>query len=377
MKKKVLLISESMGGGLRKHVVQLIENLDSSKFEIFFIHGTDSLDEVFLERYESLKQIATLIPCNTFVREIDLKKDYTTLLFLSKMIKKIQPDIVHCHSSKAGVLGRIAARMNKIKKIFYTPHAYSFLAPEFGRYKKKLFIAIESILSRYATTKTFNVSKGEKEAALKFKLDKDNKFEVIYNGLPEIDLPTKKEARELIGIEEKNIVIGTNARMSEQKNPIVFMEVAKKVVAKNSNIHFVWAGEGILFKEIKKFLLENDLCENVHLLGNRTDSEIIVAGYDIFFSTALYEGLPYAPIEAMRAGIPIMLSNVTGNIELVKHNICGRLFELDNVSTISSSLSSFLLNKSLFNKEEIKKNFRKYFSEYTMINKIEDNYNRL
>ena len=81
------------------------------------------------------------------------------------------------------------------------------------------------------------------QAALEVNLDKTDKFQVIYNGLPEIDLPSKETIRAQLGLEKAAVVIGNNAKMSEQKNPMFFMEIARKMIRQNANWHFVWVGD--------------------------------------------------------------------------------------------------------------------------------------
>lgn len=372
MKKKVLLISESMGGGLRKHVVQLIENLDNTKFDIYLIHGNEMLDETFINNYDSLKNYSKVYLCNSFKREIDPKNDWMAYKFISKKIKEINPDVVHCHSSKAGAIGRVAAKINGVKKIFYTPHAYSFLAPEFGSFKKSMFIQVEKYLSRFATVKTFNVSKGERDSAIEANIDKKEKFEVIYNGLPEIQGIDKKIIRKNLNFDMDSFIVGNNARMSKQKNPFLFLEIAKDVISIDRNYHFVWTGDGPLLEDAKKFVKKNNLSENIHFLGDRKDSEIIVSSYDLFLITSLYEGLPYAPIEAMRVGVPVLATNVVGNKEIInKQN--GDIFDTSD----REKAVKFILDRNgieNFESKEIKKVFKKNFYLDDMIKKIGDFY---
>lgn len=369
-KKRIVLISESMGGGLRKHVVQLLSNLDKDKVELFFIHGSHTLDESFRNDYSHLEKNCKMFPCDHLIREISPKEDVLAYQFISKKIKEIKPDIVHCHSSKAGVIGRLAAKRRGVKKIFYTPHAYSFLAPEFSDKKKFLFIQIERFLSRFATTQTFCVSKGEMQAALEVNLDKTDKFQVIYNGLPEIDLPSKETIRAQLGLEKTVVVIGNNARMSEQKNPIFFMEIAQKMIRQNANWHFVWAGDGQLMPLFQSFIKQNGLEKNIHLLGERPDSETVVTAYDIFLTTSQYEGLPYAPIEAMRAGVPILATNVVGNSELVIEGKNGYLIDLE----WSKSVEEKLYKAAKMDAQMIKADFRQRFAIDQMLKQIETEY---
>ncbi|EMF0248458.1 glycosyltransferase [Enterococcus hirae] len=371
MKKKVLLLSESMEGGLRKHIVQLIEQLDQEEFDLYFIHGTKKMDHCFSDQYMQLKDRATFIPCPTFTRNVDVKNDYVTYRFLKQQMKEIQPDIVHCHSSKAGALGRIAAKRNRIEQVFYTPHAYSFLSSEFKQSKKTLFIWIEKMLSRYATKKTFNVSEEERMAGIKLHLDNPSKFIVIRNGLPAIDFPSKKKIKESLGLKESNIVIGNNARLSFQKDPFLFMEVAKEVIQQDPNYHFVWAGDGPLFKEVKAFLIKHDLTGNVHLLGERTDSERIVAGYDHYLITSRYEGLPYSLIEAIRAGVPIIGKKVTGVEEIIEQT-GGCLLNTDSPHSFARAI---LNAEHSCDKQQIIAIYQKNYSLNQMIREITKQYN--
>ncbi|WP_170275571.1 glycosyltransferase family 4 protein [Lactococcus lactis] len=370
MKQKLLLIIEAMSGGAGRHVQDLISHLPQEKFDIFVIYSNHRTNPEFLEKIVTMNEQATFISCDFLVREIKPKFDLLAYQFIAKKIKEIKPDIVHCHSSKAGVIGRLAAKRRGVKKIFYTPHAYSFLAPEFSGKKKFLFVQIEKFLSRFATTQTFCVSIGEMQAALEVNLDKTDKFQVIYNGLPEIDLPSKETIRAQLGLEKTVVVIGNNARMSEQKNPMFFMEIAQKMIRQNANWHFVWAGDGQLMPLFQSFIKQNGLEENIHLLGERPDSEIVVTAYDIFLTTSQYEGLPYAPIEAMRAGVPILATNVVGNSELVIEGKNGYLIDLE----WSKSVEEKVYKAAKMDAQMIKVDFRQRFAIDQMLKQIETIY---
>lgn len=373
MKKKLLLISESVGGGLRKHIVQLLTNLDTDIFEVYFIHGTNSLDKSFEQNYKILSEKVNLIPCEHLHREISLQNDLKSLKFIMKKIKEIDPHIVHCHSSKAGAVGRIAAKICGVDKIFYTPHAYSFFAPEFSKNKKRLFVIIEKILSRLATTKTFCVSENERKAAINYNIDHEFKIICIYNGLEKVSFPTNKKIRKSLNIQENRILIGTCARVSEQKNPSLFVEIAKNITQKNGNIEFLWCGDGPLLKNIKEKVSKLKLEKKIHFLGDRSDSELIVSTFDFFLTTSLYEGLPYAPIEAVRAGVPVIASNVVGNNEIVTSSDIGILFDLED-----SSIDEIVLSQvsKIYDKTKIIKYFDEKFSLDTMIKKITNEYLR-
>lgn len=364
--EKILFISESMGGGLRKHVVQLLNYLND-EFEIYFIHGTKNMDSSFTEEYDELSKKCTLIACPSFTRELSLKDDLKTSKFLYDQIRYINPDIVHCHSSKAGALGRMVAKLCKIEKIFYTPHAYSFLAPEFSENKKKFFIKIEKTLSKYCTTKTFCVSHNEKNVALNNNIDKSEKIKVIYNGLPSFEYMEKNRLKKILNLPLDKIIIGNNARFSKQKNPDFFVEIAN-YFKPSKQYHFVWVGDGPLRKEIELKIKRYELEDNITLLGDRSDSEMIVHSYDYYLSTALYEGLPYALIEALRAGVPIIATDVVGNNEIVIPGTNGQLINLKNIESIHQIFDF------QYDEEEIVKSFNDRFSIDNMIDSIKKEY---
>lgn len=368
-KKKVLLIAETMEGGVRRHVMELINGINKDNFTVTLIYGS-RVDNVFLREIRKLSSQAKLIKVNSLVREINPALDFSSLKFIRKVIKEIKPDIVHCHSSKAGVIGRLAAKTMKVNKIFYTPHAYSFQAKEFSNMKRSAFVNIEKFLSKSTTTFTFNVSQGEKDEALFYKIDRADKFKVIYNGIPLITMPDKVMLRKKLGLPQDSFIIGNNARLSHAKNPLSFLAIAKDVVSKNPTIHFVFAGDGPLYNTCLEFVTKNNLGKNIHLLGFREDAELIVGAYDIFLITSTHEGLPYSLLESMRASVPIMGFSVTGIKEIVSTEN-GIL--ISNEKEASEMILNYCDNMS-FSKELIYSNFQKRFSIDKMLKDIQSMY---
>lgn len=372
-KIKVLLIAEAMSGGVRRHVVDLIGNIDGSKFDVTLLYGTGRMDEVFLAAKSSLEQKARLIESKYMQREISLGTERLAYREVKNVIAHIKPDVVHCHSSKAGILGRMAAKKAKVSKVFYTPHAYSFQAPEFTGPKNAVFTFLERYFSRHNTTKTFNVSVGEMQCALDKNIDQENKFTVIYNGIPDKDIPEKAQMRAKLNIPQDAFVAGVTARLNEQKDPLTFVKIAKEVLKVHSNSHFVYIGDGPLYDPVAAFIAENGLSGNVHLLGFRDDAEEIVAAFDVYLLTSLYEGLPYSPIESMRADVPIVATRATGNTELVTDGINGRLFDIGNVQQAVSLLDGFICGKEDFC-GKVRSVFEERFTIGAMVKAIEKEY---
>ncbi len=143
----------------------------------------------------------------------------------------------------------------------------------------------------------------------------------------------------LIDVEynKEQILIGVTARVVEQKDPVTFMKIAKRIVEQESRAEFIYIGNGEMEQEIKAWIKNEHLEKKIHMLGFRNDASVLVSMFDIYLSSALYEGLPYSVIEAMRARVPIIATDVVGNNELVIDGVNGMLFPVGNVEKGSKS----------------------------------------
>lgn len=198
-KKKLLIVQEAMGG-CGRNVVDIVTGIDHSRFDVTVAYGTGRLDDYYRKALPEMENHATLIPIPELIRDISAPNDIKAWLRVHALIKQIKPDILHCHSSKAGVIGRSAVIGSRVAKVFYTPHAYAFQAREFSKPKKLLFVMLERMFSHLFTTCTFNVSTGERDIALQYGIDDPNKFKVVYNGIPDIALPSREEALQSLGL---------------------------------------------------------------------------------------------------------------------------------------------------------------------------------
>lgn len=365
MKKKILFISETLSGGVRKHILDLLLNLNKNKYKIHFIYGSKRMDEIFTKNKQLLKERGIkLYEVTSLDRNIGIS-DIKAFIKINKIVKNINPSILHCHSSKAGVIGRICAKINNIKYVYYTPHAYFIQDPEISKIKFLLVKTVESVLSKKCTDLTINVSAGEKEFAVKNNLDCENKFKVIYNGIKE-DGDYNSEYIEQLKIKFKldgKIIIGVAARLDKQKDPWTFIKIAENIIKKHENVKFVYIGDGDLKNEIKKYITKKDLLNRIVLLGFRNDVEAFLEIFDIYFITSLYEGLPYSLIEATKFKLPIIGSDTIGINEIVINGINGLLFERKDIKEGINKLDK-LINSNLYSMKE--NSFRIYKQNFTL-----------
>lgn len=382
MKVKIVLISEALGGGVRKHVIDILENIDKDKFDIYFMYNFHRADSIMNEKIPDLiNRGINLIKIENMYNKIGIY-DFVALKNIYRNLKIIKPDIVHCHSSKAGALGRIAARLAKVKFIYYTPHAYVFQNSKLSVIKKSIYIHIEKLLSRCFTTKTINVSNGEKNYALNYNIDKEEKLKVIYNGVDCNFTSTSKnnyikdKLRKEFDISNKDLVIGVISRVDEQKDPKTFVNIAKVIVKKYANTKFLYIGDGDLYESIKSKIIDEKLEKSIIFPGFRKDTNDILSIFDIVLTTSFYEGMPYVLIESLSSGLPIVATNTIGNNEVAIDGENGLLFEVENVNEGIKKVS--ILVEDIGMRQKLGKNsLEKYNSTFTlkmMINSYENLY---
>lgn len=337
MKKiKLIYICESLGGGVRKHLIDLLNHIDKQKYEIHFIHGINRMDSVFKNEMLKMHEVK-FYGIQEMEREINIKKDFTSLKKVISLLKKIKPDIVHCHSSKAGVIGRVSAKLLGIKQVYYTPHGYMVQNPQISQKKRMLYGYIERILAKKFTTKNIHVSRGEAAIAEKSNIVSREKSLVIYNGM---DIPSYSKNKE-----DKYFNIVTIARMDEQKNPWDAIKIVESLLNDYPYIKYTYIGDGKFYNEIVKYVHENNLQDNIILPGFLENPYKVLEGADLFLLTSLYEGLPYSLIEAIAYSVPLLGSDVTGNNEIIINNYNGLLYKLDDIEEAKYKLKSLMDNK--------------------------------
>ena len=366
-KIKVLIISEPGSGGVKRHVIDLLNNLDKDKFDIIYAYSKKRASDDYLMEVNKLKDKIFCQEIRYMQQPISIKNDSLAFVEIFKLINYINPNIVHCHSSKAGVLGRVAAKLLKVSKIIYTPHAYAFQNSNLSNLKKRFYLLVEKVLAQYCTTKTINVSYGEMKIAIDNEIDKKEKFIVIPNGIDKKEYKINKDdILKKLKITKNQIIVGNVARLDNQKNPLEFLKIAEIINEHNKKFKFFWIGNGILLKECQSYIEQHKL-ENVCLLPFNTETEKLITVFNIFLCTSLYEGYPYVLLDANANKIPIVATDVTGNNEIVKDNTNGFLYTIGDISKAVKIIEQYDIWKNNLH-------FHKLDSIGQMINKIQNLY---
>ncbi len=339
-KKKILyIITQSQWGGAQRYVFDLAVGFQA-EFEVSVACGGDGR---LLEELEKNK--IKVFKLKNLEREIDAKKDWLAFWEIFKLVKMERPDVVHTNSSKAEILGNLAARLAGTKRIIFTAHGFAF-NEELKFFKKQFYVFWERFANLFSD-RIICVSHFDLASGLKNKVAKKEKMTVIHNGI-EI-----KEQVLVLSKEKEKIIIGSVANLYKNKGLEYFIRaVAILKVEKLNNLEFQVVGQGqerkFLETEIKRLSLDN-----FKLLGFQAEPEKYLQQLDIFVLPSLKEGFPYAILEAMSNSLPIVATRVGGIPEAIVDGKNGFLVESKNPQQLAEKI------KSLVNDPQLRQTFGK------------------
>lgn len=252
-------------------------------------------------------------------------RDLLALGELRAELKRLKPDVVHLHSTKAGLLGRVAARLAGVRRVVFTAHGFVFHERLAG-WKLAAAVAVERLAARF-TDAIVAVSRYDAERAARFRVGAPGQVRVVYNGLDFTGFPaaSRAEARARLGLAPDAEVLLMVARFAPQKDHPTFRAALEPLLAERPGLHAYWIGTGPQFEATRAGLAADGLDGRIHCLGDRTDVPLWLAAADAFVLSTHYEGLPITILEAMASGLPVVASDVGGVSEEVEAGVTGRL----------------------------------------------------
>ncbi len=242
--------------------------------------------------------------------------DYKGYKEMKQMIFEGNYDIVHCHSTKAGILGRLAAHRLKVKKILFTVHGFWPIL-QYRGLKRGGAILVERMLERITTDMVF-ISKADIEAAKRFKLYHFPKVRLIYNSITMPD-EIKGVLKSELCLKDNVRIIGNVSRVDKVKNPIRFIEIAREYYHQypKENTVFIWIGDGPLMDQIILLLEKERLKDRIYFIGFRDNVERYMVDFNLLLMTSDWEGVPIAILEALSLKIPVLSTDVGGIREII------------------------------------------------------------
>jgi glycosyltransferase involved in cell wall biosynthesis len=339
---KVLHVIARMNiGGPAILVGDLMRNIDETKFEQALVTGYCDLNE-----RDYLDEVATDIRAVRilgFGRSISVFSDLKAFVRLIREIKKFQPEIVHTHTAKAGVLGRLASIVAKpTAKRVHTYHGH-LLTGYFDKSKTGLLIVVEKILGSFSHS-LIAIGSNVKRDLLEAGIGTESKFHVILPGLQDLSVLPKTRARLELGLDTEKLYLVYVGRITRIKRPDRLIEIAAQLKREFPNVQLLVVGGGDLFDSIQRTAETQEL--PMTLYGWRNDIERILSAADIALLCSDNEGVPLTLIQSAQAGLPIVSSDVGSVSDIVKDGVTGRLVK-PNSAELFRGLKELIENKSL------------------------------
>lgn len=333
---RVLHVIEATIGGTRRHVVDVTRGLARRGVEVQLVAST-LREPAFREDLAALEAEGVSVWELPMTRAIRPGGDLAHMRWLERHLRRERPDIIHTHSSKAGVVGRLASMSAEIGRRVHTPHTFAFLFESmFGPLKRGLFRALETHLAS-ATELSIAVSEGEAETMRSSGVVPRERIRVVPNGidpalwsaaepadLSALDLPTHATVCVVAGL--LNVAKGQDLAIRALAAPGA------------EGVHLLLAGHGELAGELDTLARELGLAERVTQLGWRDDLPRLFAAADFVCLPSRWEGMPYAALEAMAAGRPVVATRVDGARQLVDEST-GALVAVESPAELGAAFA--------------------------------------
>ena len=329
-------------GGAQKITLRTMAHLDRSKYFPVLIVGGEA-GELDVDATSMLGRELYRVP--SLVRAIRPLQDVKAFFSLTRLLRRIRPMIVHTHSSKAGIIGRWAARLAGVPVIVHSVHGFGFTPTQHPLLKRFL-----TLMERWASAYTqwvFTDSEANRQQGIALGLFTGDRSSMLPPG---IDLQAIlavrvncDDKRHSLGLDPAKPLIGMVAPFKPQKSPLDFVRVASHVCRQRSDAHFVMVGDGELRQAVEEEIRRLGLSQSITLTGWRRDVPEIMKCLDVFLLTSGWEGLPRVYLEALSCGVPAVGTCVDGAAEVVIDGVNGFLKEPGDVEGLAGRVL-WLLN---------------------------------
>jgi len=338
-------ITLSEMGGAQKVVYDLISSLPEDRYDITLATCPGGELIQWIRNLELKKgRYIGIIGIPQLRRELSPFYDIWVFFKLYRLMRKERYDIAHFHSSKMGILERLAAFMAGVPKIYFTVHGWGIneYQPE---WLQKMLGFAEKVAGRTCTmclcVSRYHMYKGISRGWLQ-----PGKARVIYNGIDPAPVIQGKLRREL-NIQEDMAIIGSVMRLREPKQPVYTIQVFNEILKRGYRAKLIIMGDGPMNESCRQIIRQLGLKNDVYMLGTRADARELMNDMDIVTLFSKWEGLPIALIEAMFAGKPVVGSLVGGIPEVIDHGINGFMTNGFNASRDADYICLLLKDRAL------------------------------
>ena len=319
MKKKIniLIFTEPTSAGVKRHVVDIIRNMHGLDFNFTLVYSLRRADNSFFDELNQIKEMGVKTYETTLTSKPEPISDIYNSLVFARILLRERPDILHCHASKAGFIGRIVGRFILVKTpIFFTPNVISCKLNHSYHWLERIAAPFTSLIIGSSESETKDLN----ELSFLDKIPKQTVPLCIYE--------REQKNRDTSLKEKRSINVGACGRITHQKQALLFFKVAHSLQQTHPDFHFKWIGD--FHKDdkesikVKNFLEENQLT-NISITGWLENPLEEIEKLDIFLMLSRYESFGYVTADALLAGIPVIGTRTTGTIDLIKDGYNGYL----------------------------------------------------
>ncbi len=344
------IITRMIVGGAQENTLYSVQGLARMGYDVSLITGRETGAEGNLlthPRYDF-----PIIYLQGLVRAINPRADSRAVVELCSVLRRLKPHVVHTHSSKAGVLGRVAARAAGVPIVVHTLHSLVFHDYQ----PKSLNLAYRSTkrLMSPLTDHYVSVSDNIRNRAIAARIGTPERHSTIRSGFATADfvaqLVPRTEARQRLGLPVAGrVIVGVVSRLFPLKGHLDMIEAASRVVPRRPEVLFAFVGSGPMLDELQAVVKRRRLTEHVRFLGRIDPSEIPVAfsAFDILAHASLREGLARVLPQGALAGLPIVCYDLDGSPEVVSDGVNGFLVPPQDYDTFASRLEALVVDEQL------------------------------
>ena len=335
------VITRLIVGGAQENTLLTCEGLHEAGHRVTLISGPTLGPEGSLaERARSAPYEFIEVP--ELIRAVNPWYDARARRMLEVEFRTRQPDVVHTHSSKAGIVGRFAARDARVPVVVHTIHGMSF-----NRTQPWLIRKVYAWLERLAARRSHaivTVADAMIAQTVAAGVCPASKMRTVYSGM-EVGTFTpsderRRTARAAWGVSDEQIVVGTVARLFRKKGYEQLLSIMANAAAREPRLHFVWVGDGANRPEYEAELQRLGLRQRTTLTGLVPPAQIpnLVAGFDLLAHTSQWEGLPRGVVQALLMRVPVVAFDIDGTPEVVLDGKTGRIVSLNDLDAFAGAL---------------------------------------
>ncbi|MFQ6096834.1 MAG: glycosyltransferase family 4 protein [Armatimonadota bacterium] len=345
---RIAQVLEATIGGTRRHLVALATRLPAEGFAVDAVCATRR-DPHFRRDVRCMKDAGARVIQVDMVRHISPAADLRAYWTLRGIFERNRYDLVHTHSSKAGFLGRLAARAAGVPVVVHSAHTFAF-EMQVASWKRSVYLALERSAAR-RTDLFIAVCESEKQTALRAGLFAPEEVEVIPNGLDLEDFDRLANAPDdaaaaIPAVEPDDVVIGTVGRLTPQKGHSVLLDAAPAVLREHPDALFVLIGEGESRQALSEQADRLGVANRVRFLGHREDVARLYRLMRAFVLPSLWEACPYVLLEAMAARVPVVASDLPACAEILDGGRAGLLAPVGQAEALARAICQLLSSEA-------------------------------